>query len=63
MGAGFEVSEVLLSLSLLPADEDVELPDPSAAPGLPAHCHVSLHGDDVQNFYNCKPAPNKYFLL
>ena len=49
--AGFQViyaqamPTAVHSLLLLPVDQDVELSAPPA-PCLPAHCHVSCHGDN-----------------
>ena len=46
--SGFEViyaqatSSVVYSLLMLPADQDVELPAPSPALCMPAHCHAPI---------------------
>jgi hypothetical protein len=48
---------------LLPVDQDVEPLVLSPAPGLPAYLHIFHHDDNGLNFFKCKPAPIKCFLL
>jgi hypothetical protein len=49
------------TVSWLPSDQYIELPDPSPASSLPTHSHASSHPDTGLDI--CKPAPMKCYNL
>jgi hypothetical protein len=51
------------TVSLLPMDQDAELPAPSSIPYLPSCCHASHRDNNGLNLWNCKSAPIKCLPL